>query len=95
MHVPRLTCDGSTVPGLARPCWMRVSAAQAAKLGKPVAEIASGKAAAPFNALSTAVLSNTSEEGAAAPEAKAGSGAKPSFVGGLKSMLAKKEKAAA
>jgi pilus assembly protein CpaE len=69
-------------------------AAQAAKLGKPVAEVASGKAAAPFNALSTAVLSNTSEDGAAA-DATAEPGAKSSLVGGLKSMLAKKEKAAA
>ena len=71
-------------------------AAQAAKLGKPVAEVASGKATAPFNALSTAVLSNTSED-AAGPEPKAAPGAatKSSLVGNLKSMLAKKEKAAA
>ena len=72
----------------------RKVAAQAAKLGKPMAEIASGKMAAPFNALSNMVLSHASEEGAAS-EAKGGPGAK-SLVGNLKSMLAKpKDKAAA
>ena len=70
-------------------------AAQAAKLGKPMAEVASGKMAAPFNTLSNMVLSHASEEGAAAGEAKARRGAK-SLVDNLKSMLAKpKEKAAA
>ena len=51
-------------------------AAQAAKLGKPMAEVASGKMAAPFNTLSSMVLSHASEEGAAA-ETKA-AGAAPS-----------------
>ena len=41
-------------------------AAQAAKLGKPLAEVASGKMAAPFNTLSNVVLSHASEEGVAA-----------------------------
>jgi pilus assembly protein CpaE len=67
-------------------------AAQAAKLGKPMAEVASGKLAAPFNTLSGMVLNHASEEGSA-PEAAAG-GSK-SLVGNLKSMLAKpKDKAA-
>ncbi|MEO7277084.1 MAG: pilus assembly protein CpaE, partial [Sphingomicrobium sp.] len=70
-------------------------AAQAAKLGKPVAEIASGKAAAPFNALSTAVLSNTSEETSGGEGADNASNVKSSLVGNLKAMLAKKDKVAA
>ena len=41
-------------------------AAQAAKLGKPMAEVASGKMAAPFNTLSNMVLSHASDEGAGA-----------------------------
>ena len=41
-------------------------AAQAAKLGKPLAEVASGKMSAPFNTLSNVVLSHASEEGVAA-----------------------------
>ena len=68
-------------------------AAQAAKLGKPLAEVASGKMAAPFNQLSSVVLSHASEEGAAT-ESAAAAGAK-SLVGNLKSMLSKpKDKAA-
>src|SRR5438309_8318301 len=67
-------------------------AAQAAKLGKPLAEVASGKLSAPFNALSSVVLNHASEEGQAA-EAPAAGGSK-SLVMNLKSMLAKKEKAA-
>src|SRR5512139_3645582 len=43
----------------------RKVAAQAAKLGKPMAEIATGKMAAPFAQLSNMVLSHSSEEGAA------------------------------
>ena len=39
-------------------------AAQAAKLGKPMAEVAGGKMGAPFNQLSSMVLSHASEEGA-------------------------------
>jgi pilus assembly protein CpaE len=67
-------------------------AAQAAKLGKPLAEVASGKMAAPFTQLSSVVLSHASEEGAAA-ESKI-PGAK-SLVDNLKSMLSKpKDKAA-
>jgi pilus assembly protein CpaE len=63
-------------------------AAQSAKLGKPMAEIASGKMAAPFNALSNVVLSHATEEGAAAGESKAAVGAR-SLVDNLKSMLSK------
>src|SRR5881275_1582954 len=69
-------------------------AAQAAKLGKPMAEVAGGKVSAPFNSLSGMVLNHASEEGSA-PEASSGSAGKSSLVGNLKSMLAKpKDKAA-
>jgi pilus assembly protein CpaE len=72
----------------------RKLAAQAAKLGKPVAEIATGKMAAPFTQLSNMVLSHASEEGAVA-EVKAAGGGNKSLVDNLKSMLAKpKDKAA-
>jgi pilus assembly protein CpaE len=68
-------------------------AAQAAKLGKPLAEVASGKMAAPFNTLSNVVLSHASEEGLAA-EDKGMAGAK-SLLDNLKAKLAKpKDKAA-
>jgi pilus assembly protein CpaE len=68
-------------------------AAQAAKLGKPMAEVASGKLAAPFNALSAMVLSHATEEGAAADAPT--SGGSKSLVSNLKSMLSKpKDKAA-
>jgi pilus assembly protein CpaE len=71
----------------------RKVAAQAAKLGKPIAEIATGKMAAPFTQLSNMVLSHASEEGAAA-EGKSAANSK-SLVDNLKSMLAKpKDKAA-
>jgi pilus assembly protein CpaE len=71
----------------------RKVAAQAAKLGKPIAEIATGKMAAPFTQLSNMVLSHASEEGAADVKPVA-AGAK-SLVNNLKSMLAKpKDKAA-
>ena len=43
-------------------------AAQSAKLGKPMAEVACGKLSAPFNTLSGMVLNHASEEGSA-PEA--------------------------
>ncbi len=69
-------------------------AAQAAKLGKPMAEVAGGKLSTPFNTLSGMVLNHASEEGSA-PEPASASGAKPSLVDNLKSMLAKpKDKAA-
>jgi pilus assembly protein CpaE len=68
-------------------------AAQAAKLGKPMAEVAGGKMAAPFNQLATMVLSHASEEGAAAESAVA-AGAK-SLVDNLKSMLPKPKAKAA
>ena len=64
-------------------------AAQAAKLGKPMAEIASGKLAAPFTTLSNMVLSHASDDGAALenkPKVTAGG---KSLVDNLKSMLAK------
>ena len=63
-------------------------AAQSAKLGKPLAEIATGKIAAPFNSLVNMVLSHASEEGAS-PEAEKKSGGSKSLVNNLKSMLAK------
>jgi pilus assembly protein CpaE len=68
-------------------------AAQAAKLGKPMAEVATGKLASPFNTLSGMVLNHASEEGTAAEPA---SGEKSkSLVDNLKSMLSKpKDKAA-
>src|SRR3954464_14100547 len=69
-------------------------AAQSAKLGKPMAEVASGKITAPFNTLSNMVLSNSSDE-VATGETKVAAGAK-SLVDNLKSMLPKsKDKAAA
>ncbi len=69
-------------------------AAQAAKLGKPMAEVASGKMAAPFTQLSSMVLSNATEDGVAAPESKAAAGAK-NLVDNLKSMLSKPKAAKA
>ena len=66
-------------------------AAQAAKLGKPLAEIATGKVAAPFATLSNMVLSHASEEGVSVDEK---SSAK-SLVGNLKSMLSKPKAEAA
>jgi pilus assembly protein CpaE len=58
-----------------------------------MAEVASGKLAAPFNTLSGMVLNHASEE-AAAPETQ-GSGGSKSIVNNLKSMLSKpKDKAA-
>jgi pilus assembly protein CpaE len=69
-------------------------AAQAAKLGKPMVEVASGKMANPFNTLSNMVLSHASDEGAAGDKAPVV--AAKSFVDNLKSMLSKpKDKAAA
>jgi pilus assembly protein CpaE len=71
----------------------RKVAAQAAKLGKPIAEIATGKMAAPFTQLSNMVLSHASEEGAS--EARPAAAGSKSLVDNLKSMLAKpKDKAA-
>jgi pilus assembly protein CpaE len=68
-------------------------AAQAAKLGKPLAEIASGKMAAPFNSLLKMVLSNASEDAVEAP-AKTDAKSK-SLVNNLKSMLSKPKAQAA
>src|SRR5437763_4839167 len=69
-------------------------AAQAAKLGKPMAEVASGKLSTPSNTLSGMVLNHASEEGSA-PDSQAGSQSK-SLVNNLKSMLSKpKDKTAA
>jgi pilus assembly protein CpaE len=68
-------------------------AAQAAKLGKPLAEVASGKMSGPFNTLSNVVLTHASEEGVAG-EAKGVAGAK-SLLDNLKAKLSKpKDKAA-
>ena len=67
-------------------------AAQAAKLGKPMAEVSSGKMTGPFNSLSNLVLSNASDEVAAPDKSPAAS---KSLVDNLKSMLSKpKDKAA-
>jgi pilus assembly protein CpaE len=61
-------------------------AAQAAKLGKPMAEVASGKMAGPFTQLSNMVLSHASEEGLV--EGGVAGGGK-SLLGSMKSMLSK------
>ena len=66
-------------------------AAQAAKLGKPMAEVAAGKMSAPFATLSSMVLSHATEDGA---KAEVAGGAK-SLVENLKSMLAKPKAKAA
>ena len=65
-------------------------AAQAAKLGKPMAEVATGKMAAPFAQLLNMVLSHASEDGAAVERKAATGAAKGSFSVNLKSMFAKK-----
>ena len=70
-------------------------AAQAAKLGKPMAEVASGKVAAPFSSLSNMVLSHATEDGAASETAAAAAGGAKSLVDNLKSMLAKPKAKAA
>jgi pilus assembly protein CpaE len=62
--------------------------AQSAKLGKPLAEIASGKLAVPFNSLVNMVLSHASEDGAD-KHADNSSGGSKSLVENLKSMLSK------
>jgi pilus assembly protein CpaE len=69
-------------------------AAQAAKLGKPMAEVASGKTATPFMALTTMVLSHATEEGATPSESGAANGAR-NLVDNLKSMLSKPKAAKA
>src|ERR671913_669857 len=71
----------------------RKVAAQSAKLGKPMAEVAGGKMAAPFNTLANMVLTHATEDGAEG-ESKAMVGAK-SLVDNLKSMLAKPKAKAA
>jgi len=68
-------------------------AAQAAKLGKPIAEVATGKMAAPFTQLSNMVLSHASEEGAAAVSKSSANG--KGLVDNLKSMLSKPKPAKA
>lgn len=67
------------------------TAAQAAKLGKPLAEIATGKTAAPFAQLANMVLSHASEEGADAVEKVGAKG----LMDNLKSMLSKPKAEAA
>ncbi len=69
-------------------------AAQAAKLGKPVAEIASGKSAAPYTQLCNMVLSHATEDGAGDASKSAPAGSR-NLVDSLKSMLAKQPKVAA
>ncbi|NNC46925.1 MAG: pilus assembly protein CpaE [Sphingomonas sp.] len=71
------------------------TAAQAAKLGKPLAEIATGKLGAPFANLSNMVLSHASEEGAdTVGKSGGGKGAK-NLVDNLKNMLSKPKAEAA
>src|SRR3990170_7457278 len=60
-------------------------AAQSAKLGKPMAEVATGKMAVPFNSLVNMVLSHSTEEGAGGGTPVIGA---RSLVDNLKSMLA-------
>jgi pilus assembly protein CpaE len=67
-------------------------AAQSAKLGKPLAEIASGKMAAPFNSLLNMVLRHASED---ADGGAAKSDGSKSLMNNLKSMLAKPKAKAA
>ncbi|WP_265563349.1 pilus assembly protein CpaE [Sphingomicrobium arenosum] len=69
------------------------AAAQAAKLGKPLAEIATGKLAQPFAKLSNMVLSTSSEDGAETISAAAAT--KSSLMDGLKGMLNKPKSEAA
>ena len=66
-------------------------AAQAAKLGKPMAEVATGKFAVPFMTLSNMVLSHASDDGAAVETTgkSKGNASSKSLIGNLKSMLAK------
>lgn len=66
--------------------------AQAAKLGKPLAEIATGKVAQPFASLSNMVLSHASDE----DDADVGkAGGSKSMLKGIKSMLSKPKAEAA
>ncbi|MCJ7422067.1 pilus assembly protein CpaE [Sphingomicrobium astaxanthinifaciens] len=67
------------------------AAAQAAKLGKPLAEIATGKLAQPFAQLSNMVLSHSSDEGGEKIDSV--SATKSSLMAGLKGMLKKSEAA--
>jgi pilus assembly protein CpaE len=67
-------------------------AAQSAKLGKPLAEVATGKMAPPFNSLCNMVLSHATEEGAAVDSKAAGA---KNLVNNLKSMLSKPKAKAA
>ncbi len=68
-------------------------AAQSAKLGKPVAEIATGKLAQPFHTLLKMVLSHASDD---AEDAATSSASSPrSLVNNLKSMLSKPKAKAA
>jgi pilus assembly protein CpaE len=70
-------------------------AAQAAKLGKPMAEVATGKAAAPFSQLCNMVLSHATEEGAGDAAKAAAAAQSKSLMTSLKGLMAKQQKAAA
>jgi pilus assembly protein CpaE len=73
-------------------------AAQAAKLGKPMAEVATGKMAAPFSTLANMVLSHATEEGAGGSAGGSSEGVAAgakSLVDNLKSMLNKPKAKAA
>ena len=68
--------------------------AQAAKLGKPVAEIVTGKPGAPYLQLCNMILNHATEEGAK-QEVKDGAVGNKSLVGGLMGMLSKPKTATA
>ena len=73
-------------------------AAQAAKLGKPMAEVATGKMAAPFSTLANMVLTHATEEGAGGSAGSSSEGVAAgakSLVDNLKSMLNKPKAKAA
>jgi len=68
--------------------------AQAAKLGKPLAEVASGKVSQPLVQLAAAILAHADDGDAGAPTAAATTGGSRSLIGNLKSMMKPKPKAA-
>jgi pilus assembly protein CpaE len=70
-------------------------AAQSAKLGKPMAEVASGKAAAPFSQLCNMVLSHSAEEGAGDAAKAAAAAQSKSLMNSLKGLVAKQPSKAA
>ena len=67
--------------------------AQAAKLGKPLAEVASGKVSQPLVQLAAAILARSDDSDAGAPAGAATTGGSRSLIGNLKSMMKPKPKA--